>query len=355
MAGRKYSAATSKYRYGFNGKENDNDVKGVEGGQQDYGMRIYDPRLGRFLSVDPLADDYSFNSPYAFAENDVISSIDLDGQEKIHYSITFDDKGKATLTCLKTEDFYEWQWSPGGTGIFNWWLWKEVKNPKVEHVVHHQDSKQVHQWGNFTTIDYDETVTYKSLPEAQKATEKDFETTSGDDAIIRKQIWLAHQEDVQASGGGGFGNYISGGRKGVVNAIQKKVVQAESKAIVNTGQGVTKAQNMVARLKVVGGNSAKSAEGVKWNLGEAVVNKKHHNWNKIFGKKVVTLSDVEPILQKAVSKGRWQTTGVIRGKGGKIIGDKLELIQYVKGQKIWVGGMNEHSTGKIIINNGAVK
>jgi hypothetical protein len=35
------------YRYGFNGKENDNKVKG-EGNQQDYGMRVYDPRLGRF-------------------------------------------------------------------------------------------------------------------------------------------------------------------------------------------------------------------------------------------------------------------------------------------------------------------
>jgi len=45
MPGRKYSAGTA-YRYGFNGNENDNDVKGVEGGQQDYGMRIYDPRVG---------------------------------------------------------------------------------------------------------------------------------------------------------------------------------------------------------------------------------------------------------------------------------------------------------------------
>jgi hypothetical protein len=31
------------YRFGFNGKENDNDVKGWEN-SQDYGMRIYDPR-----------------------------------------------------------------------------------------------------------------------------------------------------------------------------------------------------------------------------------------------------------------------------------------------------------------------
>src|ERR1051325_279971 len=45
------------YRYGFNGKENDDEVKG-EGNEQNYGMRIYDPRLGKFLSVDPLTKSY---------------------------------------------------------------------------------------------------------------------------------------------------------------------------------------------------------------------------------------------------------------------------------------------------------
>jgi len=79
--GRKYSPG-SGYRYGFNGKENDNDVKG-DGNQQDYGMRIYDSRLGKFLSVDPLTKEYPWNSTYAFAENDVIRSIDLDGLEKL--------------------------------------------------------------------------------------------------------------------------------------------------------------------------------------------------------------------------------------------------------------------------------
>ncbi len=45
-------------------------------------MRIYDPRLGKFLSVDPLTKEYPWNSTYSFAENDVIRSIDLDGAEK---------------------------------------------------------------------------------------------------------------------------------------------------------------------------------------------------------------------------------------------------------------------------------
>ena len=80
MPERKFDAG-SRYRYGFNGKENDNEVKG-ERNQQDYGFRIYDSRLGKFLSVDPLYKEYPWNSTYAFAENDVIRSIDLDGAEK---------------------------------------------------------------------------------------------------------------------------------------------------------------------------------------------------------------------------------------------------------------------------------
>jgi len=81
MPGRRY-VYDNTYRYGFNGKENDNEVKG-EGNQQDYGMRIYDPRLGRFLSVDPLTSSYPFYTPYQFAGNVPIKFIDLDGLERV--------------------------------------------------------------------------------------------------------------------------------------------------------------------------------------------------------------------------------------------------------------------------------
>ncbi|CAN5525947.1 hypothetical protein BH10BAC2_BH10BAC2_25250 [soil metagenome] len=77
--GRSYTAGTS-YRYGFNGKENDNEVKGTAN-QQDYGMRIYDPRLGKFLSVDPITSYYPELTPYQFASNRPIDGIDLDGLE----------------------------------------------------------------------------------------------------------------------------------------------------------------------------------------------------------------------------------------------------------------------------------
>mgnify|MGYP003576095244 CR=1 FL=1 len=81
MPGRSYTNTNaSAYRYGFNGKENDNEVKG-EGNQQDYGMRIYDPRVGRFLSVDPITAKYPELTPYQFASNSPIFGIDLDGLE----------------------------------------------------------------------------------------------------------------------------------------------------------------------------------------------------------------------------------------------------------------------------------
>ena len=87
LPGRKFTAANSGYRYGFNGKENDNDVKG-EGNQQDYGMRIYDPRLGKFLSVDPLTPKYPWYTPYQFAGNRPTEAIDIDGLEPGDFSLT---------------------------------------------------------------------------------------------------------------------------------------------------------------------------------------------------------------------------------------------------------------------------
>ena len=67
-------------RYGYNGKEKDNEVNG-SGNEYDYGFRVYNPRLGRFLSVDPLAPEYPEWSAYPFAMNRVVDGVDRDGLE----------------------------------------------------------------------------------------------------------------------------------------------------------------------------------------------------------------------------------------------------------------------------------
>ena len=67
-----------EYRYGFNGQEFDSEWLG-EGNAVSFKYRVHDARLGRFLSVDPLAPGYPWNSTYAFAENKVIQFLELEG------------------------------------------------------------------------------------------------------------------------------------------------------------------------------------------------------------------------------------------------------------------------------------
>jgi RHS repeat-associated protein len=56
------------YRFGFNSMEKDNEIN-VNGGSYDFGARIYDSRLGRWLSLDPLMADYPSLSSYSFSAN----------------------------------------------------------------------------------------------------------------------------------------------------------------------------------------------------------------------------------------------------------------------------------------------
>jgi RHS repeat-associated protein len=74
MPGRQFTS--SSYRYGFNGKENDPEANA---GAQDFGMREYDNRLGRFFSVDPFTKLVFNKTPYCFAGNSPIAFIDKNG------------------------------------------------------------------------------------------------------------------------------------------------------------------------------------------------------------------------------------------------------------------------------------
>lgn len=83
MPGRTYSGGGQEgaYRYGFNGKEKDTENTWGDT-SYDYGFRIYNPRYGRFLSVDPLTQSYPWYTPYQFAGNKPIAAIDIDGLEE---------------------------------------------------------------------------------------------------------------------------------------------------------------------------------------------------------------------------------------------------------------------------------
>jgi RHS repeat-associated protein len=115
MIGRSGTYNLFGYKYGFNGKENDKETT-----TQDYGMRIYDPRLGRFLSVDPLQKQYPELTPYQFASNTPIQATDLDGLEAFYYNVTFDKGGKATLAFSRVQYRKQSYWQDLMDGLINY-------------------------------------------------------------------------------------------------------------------------------------------------------------------------------------------------------------------------------------------
>ncbi len=74
--------AQGDYRYGFQGQEKDNEVKG-EGNSINYKFRMHDPRVGRFFATDPLEKDYPMLTPYQFSSLNPIGLIELEGKEGI--------------------------------------------------------------------------------------------------------------------------------------------------------------------------------------------------------------------------------------------------------------------------------
>ncbi len=79
------------YKYGFNGKEYQPEL-GLNG--YDFGARNYDPALGRWMNMDPLAEKYYSNSSYLYAGNVPTRFVDYDGRD---FGISFEN-GVITIT-----------------------------------------------------------------------------------------------------------------------------------------------------------------------------------------------------------------------------------------------------------------
>ena len=82
---RGYSAG--KYRFGFNGKEEDGETVADA---YEFGARIYDARLGRWLAVDPLFKKHSAFSAFNYCLNIPVFYRDGDGRDIIKPESNYD-------------------------------------------------------------------------------------------------------------------------------------------------------------------------------------------------------------------------------------------------------------------------
>jgi hypothetical protein len=168
-------------------------------------MRIYDYRIGRFKSVDPLFQQYPWNSVYAFAENDVIRCVDLDGQESYHYTRVTDNSGKTVkLVHTHTTDIYKLNWKKTWENIKNG-NFKAVydKNPYKEYVVWQPTSTVIVAKNTPKRIEYDESQTFSSYNQASNSTDEDFKATTQDVHWIMINS-LNAAADAQRESGGGY-------------------------------------------------------------------------------------------------------------------------------------------------------
>lgn len=73
-----YRGGIRKYHYSFNGMERDDEVKG-SGNSYTTLFRQYDPRIGRWLSLDPMETSFPWQSPYVAFDNNPILLNDPNG------------------------------------------------------------------------------------------------------------------------------------------------------------------------------------------------------------------------------------------------------------------------------------
>jgi len=106
---------TPEYRYGFNNMEKDDELKG-NGNSYDFGDRIYDPRIGRWLSIDGFTKKFPWWTPYQFSGNTPIWAKDLEGLEADKPV----DPASQSKIVIKEDDPYKSTKTAGG------WTLEEV-------------------------------------------------------------------------------------------------------------------------------------------------------------------------------------------------------------------------------------
>jgi RHS repeat-associated protein len=86
-----------------------------------FAWRNYDPALGRFFSIDPLAEKYSFMSPYQFSSNQPVHAPELEGMESADHEYDYWENDY---------DPHEYDWQ-----TYNVWGYSVLNDDETEQII----------------------------------------------------------------------------------------------------------------------------------------------------------------------------------------------------------------------------
>lgn len=200
MVARVYGVDTSvNYRFGFNGKENTNELYGYGNGV-DFGARIYDPRIGRWLSVDKEFTKGPAYSPYNSFLNNPLLLKDPNGNwvevstTKFYKAKNGELKVKNWYNIFKTTNSIQIKMVIGDVRFIDATNGNDSENPltsiEKKQIINNYKDDLIKNYGNRTIVDeYDD----KKAPIAVQLTfdnedqiyfVKGFEELSGNEEVV---------------------------------------------------------------------------------------------------------------------------------------------------------------------------
>jgi RHS repeat-associated protein len=192
MPGRSYNGGVDHDPYKYSSKELDEE-NGLNWYRFDPG-RSYDPAIGRWMAVDPLAHKYPSVSPYVYCLNNPIIFIDPNGMEVVGDSASVADAAADVNTALEEKNIENASASANKeerekSGLS--WLWAKLTGGSTTETVWVL-TLNGDGWNNISASDP------KLLAEGNAGATRGFNMLK--DIVNSKDTWTIHYTDTHPSG-----------------------------------------------------------------------------------------------------------------------------------------------------------